>query len=289
MEKYSYMDLNTGDFSNDLDIIFPNWRGAAERVCVYSPHDDDAILGAGYAMRAALDSGAQVYVFIVCCGNAGYSTLDTRDTIVETRKRETRACYRSFGIPEENIIYLDFPDFSALSYVGWQLAHGGEGHFRRAIAELRAKGITRILAPNHYREHIDHMAASMMAVYDAPQCGDAVAVDLGEPTPVASVAEYSVWADMDPEDAMLSRRDPRLRANALAVVPLEVEEGVRRAIVEYETQREIIADLVQRREERRLPDGRYLEAYLKLDPRPKFNYKPYCDAVVERLRSDAKP
>ncbi len=288
MERFSFINLDTGQIRNNLDIIFPNWQGESECLCVYSPHDDDAIIGAGYAMRAALDSGARVYVLIVCSGNAGYSTLDTKDTIVATRKRETLACYRTFGIPEENIIYLDFPDFSAISYVGWQLAHGGEGHFRRTISELRAQRVTRILAPNHYREHIDHLAASMMATYDAPQCGDAVAVDFGEPNTVASVAEYSVWADLDPEDAMLNGRDSRLRANALAVAPPEVEEGVRLAIRKYETQQTIIADLVRQREERRLPDGRYIEAYLKLDPRPRLNYQPYRDAVAKLIQNEAK-
>ncbi|HIS04172.1 MAG TPA: PIG-L family deacetylase [Candidatus Pullichristensenella avicola] len=283
MEKYALLDLNTGKFDGGLETLFPGWNGAQERLCVYSPHDDDAILGAGYAMRAALDSGAQVHIFIVCSGNAGYSTVEAKDTIVETRKRETLACYAAFGIPAENIVFLDFSDFSALSSLGWQVAPDREGHFHRTIAELRARKITRILAPNHYREHIDHIAASMMAAYDAPQCGDAMAVDWGEPTPVLSVAEYSVWADLDPEDALLHKRDPHLRANTVLVAAPEVEECVCNGIRQYASQQEIIAGLIEQRQERRLGDGRYVEVYLRFDPRPKLDFSPYRLAVERAL------
>lgn len=283
MKGYSLLDLNTEKVSPNLDVLFPNWRGAEERVCVYSPHDDDAILGAGYAMRAALDCGAQVHIIIVCSGNAGYSTIEAKDTIVETRKRETLACYAAFGIPAENIVFLDVSDFSALSSLGWQVAPGREGHFRKTISELRARKITRILAPNHYREHIDHIAASMMASYDAPQCGDAMGVDWGDPTPVLSVAEYSVWADLDPEDALLQKRDPHLRANTVLIAPPETEECVCNGIRQYVSQQEIIADLIQQRQARRLEDGRYIEVYLRFDPRPKLDFAPYRLAVSRAL------
>ncbi len=281
MREYAFLDLDTHKLDHRLDSLFPDWQGAKERLCVYSPHDDDAILGAGYAMRAALDCGAQVHIIIACSGNAGYSTLEEKDTIVETRKRETIACYQTFGIPAENILFLDFPDFSAFSSLGWQVTPDREGHFHKTISELRARKITRILAPNHYREHIDHIAVSMMASYDAPQCGDAVAIDWGEPTPIRSVAEYSVWADLDPEDALLHRRDPQLRANTVLIASEDVEKSVRHGIDQYVSQREIIADLKRQRDERLLPDGRYIEVYLRFDPRPKLNFEPYRKVVSE--------
>ena len=54
MRRYSYVNTNTKSVSTDLSAIFPGWEGEKERLMVYSPHDDDAILGAGYAMRAAI-------------------------------------------------------------------------------------------------------------------------------------------------------------------------------------------------------------------------------------------
>lgn len=275
MRRYSYVNTNTKTISTDLSAIFPGWDGANERLMVYSPHDDDAILGAGYAMRAAIEDGAEVHICIVCSGNAGYSTVEERDTIVEKRRAETIACYEAFGIPQERILFLSFSDFSAIQYVGWNIAPDREGHFRRMIAELRARKITRILAPNHYHEHIDHTAAYLMAAYDAPQSGDAMGVDWGVPHAVRSVAQYSVWADLDPEDALVAGRNPAVRANVVMAVDPAVEEAVHAGIRAYASQGEIIADLVQQRRARCLPDGRFIEIYLSFDPRPKLNFEPY--------------
>lgn len=281
MRRFTYIDTNTRAVSQDLSAIFPGWEGAKERLLVYSPHDDDAILGAGYAMRAAMEDGAEVHIFIVCSGNAGYSTPADKDTIVETRKRETLACYKAFGIPEDHIVFLNFSDFSAIQYVGWNIAPNREGHFRRTITELRTRKITRILAPNHYREHIDHVAAAMMASYDAPQSGDAFSVDWAEPHPVKSVAQYSVWADLDPEDALLSKRPCDVRANVVMAAAPEVESAVHEGIRAYVSQEAIIAGLVEQRKDRMLPDGRFLEIYLRFDPRPKLNFAPYKHLLSE--------
>lgn len=281
MQRYTYVDTNTKAVSSDLSAVFPGWDGKNERLMVYSPHDDDAILGAGYAMRAAIEDGAEVHIFIVCSGNAGYSTPEERDTIVEKRRQETIACYEAFGIPRERIIFLGYSDFSAIQYVGWNIAPEREGHFRRTITELRSRRITRILVPNHYHEHIDHVAASIMASYDAPQSGDAFAVDWAAPYPVRSVAQYSVWADLDPEDALLAGRNPAVRANTVMVVDPQVEGVVHEGIRAYVSQGEIIADLVEQRKARCLPDGRFIEVYLRFDPRPKLNFAPYKQLLSE--------
>ena len=281
MQRYTYVDTNTKAVANGLSAVFPGWDGKNERLMVYSPHDDDAILGAGYAMRAAIEDGAEVHIFIVCSGNAGYSTPEERDIIVEKRQQETIACYEAFGIPRECIVFLGFSDFSAIQYIGWNIAPGREGHFRRTITELRSRKITRILAPNHYHEHIDHVAASMMASYDAPQSGDAFAVDWAKPHTVRSVAQYSVWADLDPEDALLAGRDPSLRANTVMIVDPQVEDLVHQGIRAYVSQGEIIADLVEQRKARCIQDGRFIEVYLRFDPRPKLNFSPYKQLLGE--------
>lgn len=281
MRKYTYIDMNTREVSGDLSAIFPGWAGAQERLMVYSPHDDDAILGAGYAIRAAIDDGAEVHICIVCSGNAGYSSPEEKDTIVEKRRAETLACYEAFGIPRDRIIFLGLSDFSAVQYIGWNISPDREGHFRQTITELRSRKITRVLAPNHYREHIDHLAAYMMAAFDAPQSGDAFAVDWAAPYTVRSVAQYSVWADLDPEDALLAGRNPAVRANTVIAAAPEVEEMVFTGIRAYASQVAIISDLVQQRSARKLPDGRFIEVYLRFNPRPALNFEPYKQLLSE--------
>lgn len=262
-----------------LEVVFPGWTGGDERICVYSPHDDDAIIGAGYAMRAAMDAGAEVHVLVACDGACGYSTPEEKPGIVERRRRETVDCYRAFGVPEENVMFLSFPDFSAIQYVGRILDPSREGHFRTTVTELRKRRITRILAPNHYHEHIDHLATFLMAAYDAPQAGDEHSVDWAKPYSVRSVAQYSVWAEMDPEDALVAGRDVRLRGDVVAIADGEVERGVMEGIRRYPSQAAIIADLMEQRKARLLSDGRFIEVYRRFDPRPKFDFGPYKELI----------
>lgn len=281
MKNYEIVNIDS-QAGGGLEVLFPDWEGSKEHLLVYSPHDDDAIIGAGYAMRAALDEGAQVHIIIVCSGNCGYSTVEEKETIVETRKRETLNCYKAFGIPEENILFLGYPDFSALNYVGWQIAPDREGHFRTSITEMRNRQITRILVPNHYHEHVDHIAAYMMGAYDAPQVGDIHTVDWATPHTVRSVAQYSVWADLDPEDALLHKRNAELRANTVMVASEEIEKSVADSIMQYTSQLEIIAGLIEARKARRLTDGRFIEVYLRFDPRPKIRFEPYKKWIENR-------
>lgn len=278
MREYAFLDIETKQYGG-LEKLFPGWDGPRERLCVYSPHDDDAIIGAGYVMRKALDDGAEVHIIIVCNGNCGYSTPEEKENIVKVRHAEALRCYGRFGIPEENIVFLNFSDFSAMNYVGWNVGPAHEGHFRTTMTELRNRRITRILAPNHYHEHIDHIAASMMAAYDAPQAGDMHTVDWAAPYPVKSVAEYSVWAELDPEDALIRHRDVKLRANTVAIAPPEAEQRIGESLAQFVSQGEIIADLMEQRKARRLEDGRFIEVYLRFDPRPKLSFEPYKEFI----------
>ncbi|MGC8961781.1 MAG: hypothetical protein ACP5K1_04980, partial [Candidatus Bathyarchaeia archaeon] len=89
-------------------------------------------------------------------------------------------------------------------------------------------------------------------------------------TRVESFLKYSVWADFNP-----------LEAGDLAVkASWRVEERVREALSEFESQRLVIKDLHGLRDERRLGDG-LIEVYRRFDPRPKMDFKPYRDRVVE--------
>lgn len=281
MREYTFLNIEQKRFGG-MQELFPDWDGKNERLVVYSPHDDDAIIGAGYAMRAALDDGAEVHIIIVCKGDCGYSNIEEKENIVQVRQRETLNCYKAFGIPEENISFLGYNDFSALNYIGWKIAPDREGHFRRSITEIRNKRITRMLVPNHYHEHVDHIAAYMMGAYDAPQVGDIHTVDWAQPYAVKSTAQYSVWAELDPEDALIHGRDTQLRANTVLLASEDVEKMVDVGLEQFVSQQEIIAGLIADRKARRLKDGRYIEVYLRFDPRPRLNFEPY-KALIEGL------
>ena len=277
--KYTYYDTNTRDKSYDISTIFPDF-GEKEVLAVMSPHDDDAVIGAGYAMLAAQEAGAEVYVVIFCRGDAGYSTVEEKTTIEAVRERETFDCYERLGIPRDHILRMNFPDFSAISRIGWELSTGKAGDMPVLLRFLREKKVTRVMIPNHYHEHIDHLATYLMSSFDVPQSGDAALVDYGVPHGVKSTLQYSVWADLDPEDALVNGRASDLRANRILLVDRSVEETIDRAIEAYVSQTEIIKSLVEARKERRTEDGRFIEVYISFDCRPKINFDPYLNWIA---------
>ena len=248
--EFEFYDFRKLCRSDEIDLIFPDWIGSDERVAVFSPHDDDAVLGAAYAILASQAYEAQVFVFIFCDGRAGYSTVAERETIVERRKKETVAAYGKLGIPEENILRYDYPDFSLSPNIGWRLPSGKEGTFHQTLPDLRRLGITRLLLPTGYREHADHEATSRIGAFDGPQVGDDILADWGHARPIRSFMEYAVWGDFSPEDALVSGANLGVRGNCAIVASAKVEARVAEALAEFKSQQRVIADLLRRRKER---------------------------------------
>src|SRR5512137_668950 len=109
--NFRFFDLDARKELEGIGQFFPNWRSSKEEnVVILSPHDDDGILGAGYAILASLAQGAHVRVVIFNRGDAGYSNASEKATIVETRRHETTAAYRALGIPPEHLLRLELPD-----------------------------------------------------------------------------------------------------------------------------------------------------------------------------------
>ena len=275
----SYVNLDINEISDDINTIFPDWDMNDEKVCIFCPHDDDALIGAAYAIEAALLNNAQVYIFIFCDGDAGYSIAGLKDVIVKIRQDETLKAYSHLGISSDNIIRFGYHDFSVASRLGWFLEDDEEGCFRKVVSYLRELKITRILVPNHYREHIDHTAVNLIGSYYSVQAGDPIVVDWGQPHRVKSALEYSVWADFSPEDSIVNGRNLHLRANRMILVGKGTENRVCIGIGEYASQGEIIKGLIDARAVRNVDDHLYMELYIAFDPRPKLNYSAYIDYI----------
>jgi len=277
---FIYYDLSKGCKSDNISLVFSDWYEGDERVAFLSPHDDDALLGAGYLILATLESHGEPYIIIYCDGRGGYSDTDVKDRIVSIRRRESVNAYRRLGVREENILHLDYPDFSLRSYIGWVLPNGVEGTTYKTLRLLRGIKPTRLIIPNEYREHMDHEALSYIGSYDGPQVGDPVMVDLGQPFTVKSYLKYCVWGDFSPEDAFLANRDPNLRGNVVVKVKSEVEDKVVQAIGEFKSQKDIIKGILEKRRGRRLNEY-YIEVYQKFNPRPGIDYQPYKRKIAD--------
>ncbi len=278
--SFTYYDLQRRIAGHDISLLFPRWQAGDERLVILSPHDDDALLGAGYAIQAAQANGGEVYILILCDGSAGYSTPEEKETIVATRKAETLAAYQALGLDEDHVLRCDFPDFSLMGYIGWHLPSGVPGTMQCVFPALRRLRVTRLLIPNGYREHIDHEAAERIGRYDGPQVGDPVLADLGLAPPVRSVLQYAVWGDFSPEDALVHGRPITVRGNRALLAPTAAEERIIEGLRAFRSQARIIEGLLAAREARRHGD-RWLEVYLAFDPRPALDYRPYHMAIMD--------
>jgi len=277
---FTFVDLREKKASPDIEVLFPGWRENDERVAIFSPHDDDGVLGPGYLLQAIPFFGGEVHVVIFCNGSGGYSIVEHKPIITALRARETLRAYAVLGVDSAHIHRLDYDDYSLWPFIGWKLEEG-EGTFRKILPLLRRLRITRVLLPNGYREHLDHLAAFMVGAFDAPQAGDPVVADWGEPSPVRSVLQYAVWSDFEPEDAILSGDDVSVRANRALVAPEEAEAKIRQAMGAFQTQAQIVTGLMEQRKERELKSGKYVEIYYAFDPRPRCEYGKYLRRIQE--------
>ncbi len=284
---FLFCDLRENSLSHEIGTLFPAWREGDERVAIFSPHDDDGILGPGYLLQAIPLFGGEVHVIIFCNGSGGYSSIEHKPIITALRSRETLLAYAQLGIDSLHIHRLDYDDYSVWPFIGWKLENG-EGTLKEVLPLLRRLRITRLLLPNGYREHLDHLATFMVGAFDAPQAGDPVVIDWGEPSAVRSLLQYAVWSDFSPEDALLSGAELSLRANRALVAPIEAEENVQRAMGQFQSQAQIVAHLLEERRERQIDEGRAIEIYCAFDPRPRCSYEKYVRKVCEVMRKGEK-
>lgn len=276
-----FYDLHAKTKSNEINLIFPEWNEQKEQVVIFSPHDDDVILGAGYSLFSCLSNGAEVYIVIFNDGSAGYSKPELKNDVIEIRKKETINALKILGIEENHIIRFEIPDFTGIQHLGWKLPWNEEGLFSKVIRTLRKIGATRLIFPNGYREHIDHTAACLSAMFDGPQVGDAVIADHGEPSKIKTYLQYSVWGKLSPEDALINKRDIEIRANRAIIVEKNIETKIINSLREFKSQEEIISYILEVRKERKLEEEKYIELYLEVDPRPRFNYEPYKKLISD--------
>lgn len=271
-----FLNFRKKTSSDDINDLFPDWRGAGERVAVFSPHDDDAVIGAGYAIEAAMQNGGEVYIAIFCNGDMGYTDPADKDIIMERRRGETRGCYAAMGIPEENIVYMGYNDFAVWPFLGKDIPSSDMGSVIKTVDFIRQNAITRVLLPNGWREHLDHEAVYRIGAYDVMQAGDPIISDHGDPQRVLTYLQYSVWSDFSPSDSLTSGGG--LRANRAICAETRVEEKVGAALRKYVSQGKIIDGLVQARRERESKNG-FVELYIDFDPRPKLDFTPYIEEV----------
>jgi len=266
-----FVDFRRGVRGGGLEILFPGWK-PGEAVAFYSPHDDDAVLGAGYLIRAVIENGGAPHVLVFCRGDAGYSTLSGKAGIVAVRGEETIHAYDALGVPAAAITSFDVPDFALMDRIGRDRAPGSL--FDRLVIYLRLHRVRRIVFSSGNFEHWDHTAAFYAGIYTSPQAGDPILADLGPPSPIATFLQYAVWSDFSPSPDRLSPA-----ADKAILGSAEDEAAVRRALAAFASQGLIMNNTVAALRDKRGCGDDLLELYQEFGLRQPIDFEPYREAL----------
>ncbi len=201
--------------SDDLKGVSHHWQGDKEKFLFISPHDDDVVLGSGLFINLMREENIPIYILIVTDGSMGYCSNEEKDTISSIRQKETLDCYKSLGVPEENIIWLKFPDCRLNFYRGRFASdtneessvagYGGlENSFTYWLRKIRP---TQCFLPTSSDLHPDHKIVHEEFLISLFHSAGAIWPELGEPVEkVPYVHEMGVYCDF-PEP-------PKLRVKA---------------------------------------------------------------------------
>jgi LmbE family N-acetylglucosaminyl deacetylase len=270
-----FIDFAKPEKCERINLLFPGWR-KGERVAFYSPHDDDALLGAGYLILAVMRAGGIPFIFVFCRGDAGYSTPAEKKGIVQRREREATSAYGLLGVKKQGIRFFGIPDFSLMAHLD-RRPPWGRGLFDKIVSAIRRESISRIVFSSAYLEHWDHTAVFYAGIYASSQAQDPILAESGKPQLIQTYLAYSVWSDFEPAQA-----SQKTRADLGIVAKDREEKLVIEAIKEFSSQARIIKDIVAHRRDRKTSAG-YLELYKSYELRKPIDYAPYFD-LLRRMR-----
>ena len=201
-----------------------------------SPHDDDAVLGAGLLIQLAKRENVPVHIMIVTDGSMGYCSADEKDNIAEIRRKETLECYKTLGVPKSNIICLGFPDCQLASYRGRSSAkpddaaavNGFSGMQNAFTSHLRQIKPTQCFLPTWNDLHPDHRIVYEEFLISLFHAAGNIWPELGEPlSKVPYVNTYAVYCDFV--------SPPTLRMHT----PMSYLENKLKAIAAFRSQKQI--------------------------------------------------
>jgi LmbE family N-acetylglucosaminyl deacetylase len=210
-----------------LASVSRHWQSKKEHFLVVSPHDDDAVLGAGLLIQLAKRENVPVHVLIVTDGSMGYCSLEEKDAIIQTRCSESLQCYRSLGVPKENIVRLDFPDCRLNDYRGRRPAKPGDapaicsftGLQNSFTYHLRSVRPTQCFLPTWNDLHPDHRIVYEEFLISLFHAAGNIWPELGKPlASVPYVHAYAVYCDFAAPPTLRMRAPQSYLDNKLAAI-----------------------------------------------------------------------
>jgi LmbE family N-acetylglucosaminyl deacetylase len=133
-----------------------------EQIIVFAPHPDDETLGCGGTIAKRLDEGYEVLVVVMTDGRhsfvkgLGIASDPTPEELKEIRRNEVKRATRILGVPEENLLFLDFVDGT--------LGENETEAQEKVMKLLREKAPSEIYFPYEKDGHPDHRATNRVVV-----------------------------------------------------------------------------------------------------------------------------
>jgi len=162
---------------------------------VIAPHDDDAILGMGLAIRAATLAGMEVHIAVVTDGRMGWNDPAERDTLVAVRAAELQAACRVIGVPDERLHHLGFPDGSLHLHQGCRPDADGGGLGRALTRVFRTVRPGAIFCATAADLHPDHRYTASETAMAAAWASGPIWQELGKPITAPRMWHYAVYCE----------------------------------------------------------------------------------------------
>jgi len=128
-----------------------------KRIVVFAPHPDDETFGCGGTIAKKISEGHEVLIVVMTDGRhaflhvLGIESDPTPEQLKKIRREELKRAAKHLGVPENNLIFLDFVDGTLL-----ECEHEAT---EKVIEILSMFGPDEVYFPHKSDGHSDHRAA----------------------------------------------------------------------------------------------------------------------------------
>lgn len=253
---------DAGGLKYPRDIFAALGNSSSNPLLVIAPHDDDAQLAASVAIFESIRAGGEAHIVVVTDGRMGFQDSESKDGIIEARKRECVASCAAVGVSQKHLHRLEFPDATLHRYAGAWLDTAGSvsGLTADLTRVIRMINPGAVMIPIESDIHPDHRVVSIEGQIACFHSSSQIWPELGQPCSFSpALWGYACYAPFP--------GGPDLEL----VADIGAWERKRAAVLAYKSQPEIISSLLNDLENM----GR--REYFKKIDRPQLHYREYYD------------
>lgn len=151
-----------------------------KKILIFCAHPDDDAIALGGTIRKFANEGAEITEVIFATGNEGYSQMEEKDKIIETRAKEREAAGRVLGIDS----------YETFNYTDYGIP-ANEVTYKLAIKMIR-KYRPDIIFTHYWLDYMAHKALATVVTEAWWQAGWEASLELGEPWKTKALYYFEV-------------------------------------------------------------------------------------------------